>query len=296
MTRRFAALAVLAALATAACEPGQLGTAAPAHTPAADAVSEAAAQAQASVPGAAQTASEVLATLTVKGRAPKTGYARDQFGPAWSDIDHNGCDTRDDVLARDLTGETFKPGTHDCVVLAGILADPYTGQTLEFRKGDGTSVDIDHVVALSDAWQTGAYRWDGARRTALANDPLNLLAVDYSANRQKGDADAATWLPPARGYRCDYVARQVAVKAAYGLWVTQAEHDAIARVLDGCPGEPVPTPAATTSPRPPAAPVRTSAPYASCAAARAAGAAPLHRGDPGWSDALDGDGDGVACE
>jgi hypothetical protein len=296
VTRRFAALAVLAVLATAACEPGQLGTAAPAGTPAADAVSEAAAQAQASAPGAAQTASAVLATLTVKGRAPKTGYARDQFGPAWSDVDHNGCDTRDDVLARDLTGETFKPGTHDCVVLSGTLADPYTGQTLQFHKGGGTSVDIDHVVALSDAWQTGAYRWDQARRTALANDPLNLLAVDYSANRQKGDADAATWLPAARSYRCHYVARQVAVKAAYGLWVTQAEHDAIARVLDGCPGEPVPTPAGTTRPPSSAVPARTSAPYANCAAARAAGAAPLHRGDPGWSDALDGDGDGVACE
>jgi len=284
---RLAALAVLAVLSTAGCEPGQLG----ATAPAAEAVSEAAAQASASAPPAGQSAVAVLATLAVKGRAPKTGYDRDQFGPSWSDVDRNGCDTRNDVLARDLTGETFKPGTHDCVVVSGTLADPYTGQTIAFQKGDGASVDIDHVVALSNAWQTGAFGWDEARRTALANDPMNLLAVDYSANRQKGDADAATWLPGATSYRCAYVARQVAVKSAYGLWVTPAEHDAIARVLDGCPGEPVPAPVDGS-----AEPSPDVQPYADCAAARAAGAAPLHRGDPGWSDGMDGDGDGVACE
>jgi hypothetical protein len=295
---RIAALAVLAVLGTSACGPGQLGTVTPVGAPSADAVSEAAGQAEASTAPAGQSAVDVLATLAVKGRAPKTGYDRDQFGPAWSDVDRNGCDTRNDVLARDLTGETFKPGTHDCVVVRGTLADPYTGTTIEFVKGDGSSVDIDHVVALSDAWQTGAFRWDTARRTALANDPLNLLAVDYSANRQKGDGDAATWLPDARGYRCAYVARQVAVKSAYGLWVTPAEHDAIARVLDGCPGEPVPSSAAS-QPRAQARDVPAGTPpqtYADCAAVRAAGAAPLHRGDPGWSDSMDGDGDGVACE
>jgi hypothetical protein len=291
---RYAALAVLAVLGTAACEPGQLGSTTPAADAPADACSEAAQQAQASAPAGGRTAADVLATLAVKGRAPKTGYDRDQFGPQWADVDRNGCDTRNDVLARDLTDEAVKAGTHDCVVTSGTLADPYTGRTIAFVKGDGSSVDIDHVVALSDAWQTGADRWDEARRTALANDPLNLLAVDYSANRQKGDGDAATWLPPDRGYRCAYVARQVAVKATYGLWVTQAEHDAIAGVLQGCPGEPVPTPAPAPSDVPAGTP--QTAPYPDCAAARAAGAAPLHRGDPGWSDGMDGDGDGVACE
>jgi hypothetical protein len=289
---RVAALAVLAALSMGGCQTGQLETTAPA----ADAVSEAAAQASASAPPGGQAAADVLATLPVKGRAPQTGYDRDQFGPPWSDVDHNGCDTRNDVLARDLTGEAFKPDTRNCVVLSGTLADPYTGQTITFQRGDGSSADIDHVVALSDAWQTGAFAWDEARRTALANDPLNLLAVDYSANRQKGDGDAATWLPANRGYRCAYVARQVAVKAAYGLWVTPAEHDAIAGVLDTCPGEPVPSssaPAAAPLDVPAATPAQ---PYANCAAARAAGAVPLHRGDPGWSDGIDGDGDGVACE
>jgi hypothetical protein len=295
---RYAALAVLAVLGTAACEPGQLGSTTPAADAPADAVSEAAQQAQASAPAGGRTAADVLATLAVKGRAPKTGYDRDQFGPQWADVDRNGCDTRNDVLARDLTDEAVKAGTHDCVVTSGTLADPYTGRTIAFVKGDGSSVDIDHVVALSDAWQTGADRWDEARRTALANDPLNLLAVDYSANRQKGDGDAATWLPPERGYRCAYVARQVAVKAAYGLWVTQAEHDAIAGVLQGCPAEPVPTPTPTPTPAPVDVPAGTpqTEPYPNCADARAAGAAPLHRGDPGWSDSMDGDGDGVACE
>jgi hypothetical protein len=291
---RVAALAVLTVLGTAACEPGQLGTTAPAG----DAVSEAAEQASASAPPTGQSAADVLATLAVKGRAPQTGYDRDQFGPPWSDVDRNGCDTRNDVLARDLTGEAFKPGTQDCVVVSGTLADPYTATTIEFVRGGGSSVDIDHVVALSNSWQTGSFAWDEARRTAFANDPLNLLAVDYSANRQKGDGDAATWLPDNRGYRCAYVARQVAVKAGYGLWVTQAEHDAIARVLESCPGEPVPSSSAP-APETPAAEMSTqpaTAPYANCAAVRAAGAAPLHRGDPGWSDSMDGDGDGVACE
>ncbi|MCZ2806896.1 DUF1524 domain-containing protein [Modestobacter sp. VKM Ac-2983] len=276
MKHRITALAALAVLGTAACAPAD----APA-TPAADAVSEAAQQ--------SASAADVLATLPVKGRAPKTGYDRDEFGATWADVDRNGCDTRNDVLARDLTDEQFRPGTQDCVVVSGTLVDPYTAQTIAFEKGDGSSVDIDHVVALSNGWQTGAFAWDEPRRTAFANDPLNLLAVDYSANRQKGDGDAATWLPSDRGYRCAYVARQVAVKAGYGLWVTQAEHDAIARVLDTCPGEPVPTSSA-----PPADPA--AAPFTNCDAARAAGAAPLHRGDPGWSDAMDGDGDGTACE
>jgi hypothetical protein len=295
-----AVLLAATALATAGCSL-------PAATPTPDAVSEAAVQAQAGAPAAGERAVDVLARLAVKGRAPETGYDRDQFGQQWADVDHNGCDTRNDVLARDLVDEAFKAGS-DCVVVSGTLADPYTGQTITFAKGDGTSVDIDHVVALGNAWQTGAFAWDEARRTALANDPLNLLAVDYSANRQKGDADAATWLPDVRGYRCSYVARQVAVKASYGLWVTQAEHDAMARVLDSCPGQPVPAPdtapadgAAEPSATPtdgPAGPsaVPATAPFANCAAARAAGAAPLHRGDPGWSDTMDGDGDGTACE
>lgn len=187
-------------------------------------------------------AKEVLATLEIKGRAPKTGYARDQFGPAWSDVDHNGCDTRNDILKRDLTDTTFKSGTHDCVVLTGTLADPYTGGNIAFQRGQKTSkaVQIDHVVALSNAWQTGAQQLTVETRKQLANDPYNLLAVDGPTNQQKSDGDAATWLPSNKGFRCQYVARQIGVKARYGLWVTQAEHDAMDSVLTSCPTQMIP--------------------------------------------------------
>jgi hypothetical protein len=258
-----------------------------------------------------------LAGVPVKGRAPKTGYSRDQFGPAWADVDRNGCDTRNDILARDLTADVVKPGTHGCVVLSGILAEPYSGRTISFRRGQATSsaVQIDHVVALSDAWQKGAQSWSADRRTAFANDPLNLLAVDGPLNEAKGDGDAATWLPPNRPYRCTYVARQVAVKLDYGLWMTQAEKNAIAAVLATCPTQPlpggatvrrpvalpapstarVPAPAPVPAPRPAPAPA-PGVVYANCAAARAAGVTPLHRGEPGYSTKLDRDHDGIACE
>ena len=180
-----------------------------------------------------------LAALPVKGRAPLTGYDRGQFGEAWADVDGNGCDTRNDVLARDLTAATFAPGTglavQGCVVLAGTLDDPYSGEPRSFTRGAGSgAVQIDHVVALADAWQTGAQQLTAARREQLANDPANLLAVDGALNQQKGAGDAATWLPPNKPYRCVYVLRQIRVKAAYDLWVTAAERDAMARTIDEC--------------------------------------------------------------
>ncbi len=192
-------------------------------------------------PAQARAAVATLAALPVKGRAPKTGYDRAAFGPAWSDdvdVDggHNGCDTRNDVLRRDLTAEALKPGTHGCVVLSGTLADPYTGHLIVFARGLSSSamVQIDHVVALGDAWVTGAQQLTPTQRRTLANDPLNLLAVDGPTNGVKGDADAASWLPPNKAFRCTYVARQVAVKQRYHLWVTPAEGVQIARVLTGC--------------------------------------------------------------
>lgn len=183
------------------------------------------------------TALKAVDTLAVKGRAPKTGYARSEFGRAWLDVDHNGCDTRNDILRRDMVGITFKPGSASCLVAFGKLIDPYSGATMNFVRGVKTSavVQIDHVVALSNAWQTGAFKLPLQTRIAFANDPLNLLAVDGSLNEQKGDGDAATWLPPLKSYRCSYVARQVAVKKKYGLWVTPAEKEAIVRILSTCP-------------------------------------------------------------
>jgi hypothetical protein len=177
-----------------------------------------------------------LDVLPVKGRAAKTGYDRRRFAVGAIDFDRNGCDYRNDTLARDLTDVTYKPGTRDCVVLTGTLADPYTGTTVAFVRGQGTSgaIEIDHVVALSNAWQTGAQQWDVATFGKFGNDPRNLLAVDRGANRAKKDSDAATWLPPNKAFRCAYVRRQIEVKRAYGLWLTPAEHDAMAKVLARC--------------------------------------------------------------
>ena len=174
----------------------------------------------------------VLNQLEVKGRAPKTGYSRAAF-THWSDLNRDGCDSRNEILKRDLTQIVFKAGTRDCKVISGKLLDPFSGKTLIFSSSKST-VDIDHLVSLSNAWQTGAAYFDKKTRELLANDPLNLLAVDAKLNRQKGDGDAATWLPPLKSFRCEYVARQVEVKAKYSLWVTSAEKDAITRVLSNC--------------------------------------------------------------
>jgi hypothetical protein len=186
---------------------------------------------------------EALATLAVKGRAPKTGYARSEFGQTWADVDRNGCDTRNDILKRDLTEVLLKEKTRNCVVLSGILIDRYSGETINFVRGNITSmeVQIDHVVAMSNSWQTGAFKLTLAQRTALANDPMNLFAVKGRLNSQKGDGDAATWLPPLKKFRCAYVAQQIAVKAKYSLWVTAPEKDAMMRILTTCPKQALPS-------------------------------------------------------
>lgn len=181
-----------------------------------------------------------LATIPIKGRAPKTGYDRDLFASDW---DYSfGCDMRNKILRRDFVEFQFRSDS-SCVIATGVLLDPYTGQTINFVRGVGTSneVQIDHVVAVSDAWQKGAQQLSSAQRYAFYNDPLNLLAVSGSANAQKSDSDAASWLPSNKAYRCAYVARQVAVKISYNLWVTQAEYDAISRVLRDCPEQVLPT-------------------------------------------------------
>ncbi|UNK46189.1 GmrSD restriction endonuclease domain-containing protein [Arthrobacter sulfonylureivorans] len=264
---------------------------------------------------AAGTALEQLATIEVKGRAPKTGYSREQFGRGWKDPDRNGCDARNDVLQRDLDHAVLKAG--GCVVTSGVLADPFTAATIDFVRGNTTSgaVQIDHVVALSDGWQKGAQQLAPNQREAFANDPLNLLAVDGPTNGAKSDSDAATWLPPNKSFRCEYVALQTAVKAKYGLWMTKAEREAIKNVLStSCPDQPVPAgggavvpvsvaPAPTLKPKP--APVKEGparAPaggkvfYQNCTAVKDAGAAPIRAGDPGWDTKFDRDGDGVGCE
>ena len=174
--------------------------------------------------------SQDLNSLQVKGRAPKTGYSREQFGKGWAK-DSSGCDTRNRILKRDLkeARENSK-----CQIISGILNDPYTGKQIIFSREKASAVQIDHVVALSDAWQKGAQQISTEERKQLANDSLNLLASDGPANQQKGDSDAATWLPPNKPFRCEYVSRQIAIKKKYKLWITEAEKSAMQTVLANC--------------------------------------------------------------
>ena len=257
-------------------------------------------------------ASTVLDGLT-RNDSILPGYDRDYFGEAWVDVDGNGCGTRDDILARDLTEVTKRD---KCVVQSGTLADPYTGQTIDFVKGAGTGrdggVQIDHVVALSNAWKTGAKHWDDARRLQFANDPYNLLAVDDQANQDKSDASADEWLPSNTAFQCEYVARQVGVKSKYGLWVTSDEYSAMSNILASCPTQEVPAGVGVTAgvskpsqPSQPSEPSRPSEPslpsqptvsYKNCTEVWNAIGRPLYRGEPGYAPHLDRDNDGIACE
>lgn len=193
------------------------------------------------VPASAVSGQNALAAveqLQVKGKAPKTGYERSLFSDGWGEI--GSCDVRNYILKRDMKSVKLRDS---CKVDTGVLLDPYTGKTIRFKYGVGTSsaVQIDHVVALSDAWQKGAQKIGSAKRYAFYNDPLNLLAVDGPTNSSKGDSDASAWLPPNKAYRCAYVARQVAVKLKYKIWVIEAEKTAIKRVLSACPTEKLPS-------------------------------------------------------
>jgi hypothetical protein len=185
------------------------------------------------------TARETLARLPVKGWNRYTDFARYRFGEAWSgdvnvEFGRNGCNTRDDILRRDLAELIVRQGT--CYAQSGVLHDPYTGQAIAFVRGPETSdaVQIDHLVSLSDAWYKGARLWDDQRRRDFANDPRNLLAVGAQVNFDKAFRDATAWLPPDAGFRCEFVARQVDVKATYGLWVSGNEKRAMEDVLARC--------------------------------------------------------------
>jgi hypothetical protein len=184
-----------------------------------------------------EAAMAALNKLQVAPRVSLKGYTRGQFGEAWTDDNgvqwgHNGCSTREDILHRDLTNILAK----GCKIQSGVLHDPYTGKTIQFQRGPQTSaeVQIDHVVPLAAAWRTGAQKLSPAQRVNLANDPLNLLAVDGPTNQSKGAGDASEWLPPNAGFRCAYVTRQIQVKTRYRLWVTMGEKAAMGRVLSRC--------------------------------------------------------------
>lgn len=267
------------------------------------------------------TALAVLTDLPVKGRAAKTGYDRDLFQYRAYDQDRNGCDVRNDILRRDLDEVVIKADSNGCVVTSGTLQDPYSAELIQFERGQDTSndVQIDHVVALSDAWQKGAQGWDDNTLREFGNDPLNLLAVAGQVNSQKGDGDAATWLPPNKSYRCGYVARQVAVKHKYDLWLAEAERDAIQRILSDCPDEPLPVaetvdlaPELSVAPEPelataPVGLVGSGAEdepeedldpdFGTCKEAIKAGYGPYDKDrDPEYHWYRDGDKDGTVCE
>ena len=186
-------------------------------------------------------ASAALGGLRIADKGSLAGYERGcghgegcVFGPAWADVDHNGCDQRNDVLHRDLTAVQVRPGTHDCVVVAGTLADPYTGGVVRFVKADAAEVPIDHVVPLAAAWTQGAASWPLARRTQFANDLGNLMATDREQNSAKGDSTAEEWIPPNRAYDCAYATVVITVKQRYALSVTRAEAAALKALLHTC--------------------------------------------------------------
>ncbi len=258
-------------------------------------------------------AAQVLAQLDVQKKNSSRGYKRSKFGSGWGNSNNDPCDTRSDILKRDLSRYTVPPrDLHDCMVLTGVLEiDPYTGEQIVYERGGASEIDIDHVVALSNSWGLGAKSWSKKKRRAFANDPLNLLAVDAGANRSKGDKDASKYLPSNTSFQCDYVARQIAVKDKYDLAVTRAEKRAMTQVLDTCPKEKIPGPGSpnptaggndggTSSGDPTATPGAGSDAtyYATCAAAREAGVTPIVEGTPLYdaNTHLDRDKDGRACE
>ena len=178
---------------------------------------------------------EALAATPTTSDVRIPPYDRAAFGPSWADTDHNGCDTRNDVLNRDLTSVTHTSG--DCVVKTGVLADPYTGATINFLRGVNTSrtVQIDHIVPLGLAWMMGAASWNDDKREAFANDQAELLAVDGPSNGTKSDKGPSQWLPANRAYQCMYVAKFVYVAVTYSLSITAADKGAISSALTTCP-------------------------------------------------------------
>ncbi len=184
----------------------------------------------------AATALEVLDSIPVAERTEWDGpFDRAaSFGDGWADLDGDGCNTRNETLEAQL--EQVQLLRDNCRVDTGVLEDPYTGETVTFQRGKHSSerVQIDHVVALYNAWRTGAQDLSYDQRVALANDPLNLQATQDWVNDEKMSSDASQWLPPDETYHCTYVSRQIAVKATYHLWVTEAEDAAMREVLAGC--------------------------------------------------------------
>jgi hypothetical protein len=191
-----------------------------------------------------QPGADVLAGIVVLPlRAHRYDYRRPAFGDAWDDnndapLGHNGCDTRDDILNRDLVDKTYV-WIKRCpdAVATGTLHDPYTNATIAFQRGAkvGESVQIDHIVPLAYAWDMGAYGWPDPERLRFANDPANLLAVDGQANQDKGDLPPGQWMPPNKAFACQYGMQFITVLRGYQLPVDQASSDVLRAAAATCP-------------------------------------------------------------
>jgi hypothetical protein len=214
-------------------QPSNTPTASPTTTPTSSSSSQPTPEASPSATASTSEPSSALVVaqgLTVRGRAADTNYSRDAFGSAWKDVDRNGCDTRNDILKRDFTTSVFKAGTGDCKVIGGTWTDPYSNESYTFNEAP-SGAQIDHMVALKNAWQMGADLWNDQMRVEFANDPLNLRVTIASLNQQKSDSNAASWLPPYKPGRCDFIATQVAVKAKWELYVTSSEKQVFIDIL-----------------------------------------------------------------
>ncbi len=247
-------------------------------------------------------AMDVLAFVTVENEHDG-GYVRDLFDyPA--DLDGDGCDTRSEVLqVESITAAQVD--SFGCTVVQGDWISLYDGLT----SSNPGEFEIDHVVALKEAWDSGAWGWNGLALVAYANDlsdQRGLRAVSMTTNRSKGDRDPSNWLPPSPAAVCTYIDDWVSVKARWGLSMDQSEYGRIRNLLNGpclgwrmAPLEPLPVSAPSIPSSPPAAPSDppgSGVYYQNCTAARAAGAAPIQIGEPGYRTALDRDSDGTACE
>ncbi len=211
---------IVSPTATASSQLSPVATTIPVPTP----------QATGPIAGVVNNAVQMTQALVERGRAPSTGYSRDQFGSAWKDVDRNGCDTRNDILRRDFATVVIADGTGGCKVIGGSWTDPYSNAAYTFKE-QPSGAQIDHVVSLKNAWEMGADMWSSSERVEFANDPLNLLVTISSLNQQKSDSNAASWLPPYKPGRCAFIARQVAVKTKYQLFVTPSEKVAMLKVL-----------------------------------------------------------------
>ncbi|HZQ30664.1 MAG TPA: HNH endonuclease family protein [Mycobacterium sp.] len=199
--------------------------------------------AQADIPTLAPGSDVLAGVAVIPVRVRGYDYRRAAFGDPWTDdndapLGRNGCDTRDDILDRDLVDKTYvsiKRCPH--AVATGILHDPYTNDTIAFTRGEktGASVQIDHIVPLAYAWDEGARNWTDELRVRFANDPANLLAVQGQANQDKGDQGPSTWMPPNHAFWCQYSVQFADVLRGYGLPVDQASADVLRQAASTCP-------------------------------------------------------------